>query len=97
MTDAGHKPGRAILYLRASAGEADQAGDSTAAVETHRGVLFLREKIDGSRDSHLIGTEVAPGMGSARKPVATEGERGQAGNGSQSSSQSNGGRRGARG
>ena len=97
MTDREHKPERAILYLRASAEEPDQAGDSAAEGETHRGVFFLRKKMGGCSDSHFIGTEVAPGTGSGRKPVAAEGERGQAGNDSQSGSQSNGGRRGARG
>jgi hypothetical protein len=93
MTDTEHKPGRAILYLRASAGEPDQAGDSAAEGETHRGVFFLRKKIDGCSDSHLIDREIGPGMGSGRKPVATEGERGRAGN----DRQSNRGRRGAGG
>ena len=84
MTDIVRKPERAILYLRASAGEPDQSHDSTAVAETHRGVLFTREKILGNSGSHLIGTEVATEMGSARKPVAAEGERGRAGNDRQS-------------
>ncbi len=93
MTDTGHKPGRAILYLRASAEEPDQFQDSTALGETHRGVLFTREKILVNSDSHLIDAAVAAAMGGARKPVSFEGERGREGN----DRQGNRGRRGARG
>jgi len=93
MTDAGHKPGRAILYLRASAEEPDQSRNSTAGGETHRGVLFTREKILVKSGAHLIDTDVGTPMEGARKPVAAEGERGRAGN----DRQSNRGRRGAGG
>ena len=91
--DAGHKPERAILYLRAAAGEPEQPQNSTAEVETLRGVLFLKEKILVNSGSDTIDTDVATGTGGVRKPVATEGERGRAGN----DSQSNRGRRGAGG
>jgi hypothetical protein len=93
MTDTGHKPGRAILYLRASAGELDETRDSTAIGETHRGVLFIREKMPVSSASHLIDTGVATEIGGLRKPVAAEGERGREGN----DRQGNRGGRGARG
>jgi len=93
MTDPGHKPERAILYLRASAEAPDQIQDPHAEVETHRGVLFLREKILVNSDSHRIDTEVAAKVEDGRKPVAAEGERGRAGN----DRQSNRGRRGAGG
>jgi len=93
MADMGYKPGRAILYLRATASDLDQAQDSTAIGETHRGVFFLRQTIFGSHDTHLAGPEIVAGTGSARKPVAPEGKQGRAANDSQSDCA----RRGARG
>jgi len=93
MAGVVHKPERAILYLRASAGEPEQSQDSTVEVETLRGVLFLKEKILVNSDSELIDPEVTAEVEGERKPVAAEGERGRAENGSQSYR----GRRGAGG
>jgi len=69
LANVGHKPGRAILYLRAFAGELNKAQGSIGDGEIHRGVLFLREKTVDLNNLQLSDHEVAKPVGSVPSPT----------------------------
>jgi hypothetical protein len=69
LTNAVQKPGRAILYLRAFAGEPDEVQDLIGVGEIHRGVFFLREKTLDSKDLQLSNYGVAKPVGSVPSPA----------------------------